>query len=141
MDFTITPFTIEAYDKVFALWRSGEGIGLSQADSRSNIQLYLERNPGMSFIARVDDDVVGAILAGHDGRRGYIHHLAVDQVHRKKGIARELVERCLAVLRNQGIVKCHLFIFNTNSEGLRFWNTIGWQFRTELGVISKQITP
>jgi N-acetylglutamate synthase len=73
----INPFSLDAYDAVLALWRQCEGIGLSQADSRENIQRYLERNPGMSFIATFNGTVVGAVLCGHDGRRGYIHHLAV----------------------------------------------------------------
>ena len=139
MDYTITPFTIEAYEKVYALWRECDGIGLSRADSMANIQRYLKRNPGMSFIAETGDEVVGALLAGHDGRRGYIHHLAVDRAHRRKGIARKLVEKSLDALGSEGILKCHLFVFRDNPEGHRFWNAIGWRLRSDLGVISIEI--
>ena len=141
IDYTVTAFTIEFYEAVFALWEKSNGIGLSRADSLGNIAAYLDRNPGMSFIAKKGTDVVGAILAGHDGRRGYIHHLAVDQAHRRKGIARELVQRSTAALGDHGIQKCHLFIFNDNPDGLRFWSAIGWRYRSELGVLSMDIGP
>ena len=88
MNIAISPFTIELYDSVLALWQKCEGVGLSDADSREGIQSYLDRNPWMSFVATVDGSVVGAILAGHDGRRGYIHHLAVHPDHRRQGLAR-----------------------------------------------------
>ena len=141
MDFTLADFTIDTYDAVYALWEKCTGIALSRADSRSNIRRYLERNPGLSFVAKCGEDIAGAVLAGHDGRRGYIHHLAVDKDQRRKGIGRGLVEKSLTALRGEGIQKCHLFIFRTNQEGLRFWKAMGWQFRPELGIISTEITP
>jgi putative acetyltransferase len=137
-DYTVTTFTIESYEAVFALWAKSNGIGLSRADDLNNIALYLDRNPGMRFIAKKGDGG-GAILAGHDGRRGYIHHLAVDQTHRRKGIARELVRGSTAALGDHGIRKCHLFICKDNPDGLRFWSAIGWRYRSELGVLSKEI--
>ena len=79
MTFSISPLTIESYDAVLALWKQCEGVGLSDADSKEGIQRYLDRNPGMSFVATASGVVVGAVLAGHDGRRGYVHHLAVHQ--------------------------------------------------------------
>ncbi|MBN1381498.1 MAG: GNAT family N-acetyltransferase [Deltaproteobacteria bacterium] len=139
MKVTISPFGIETYDEVFALWRQCDGIGLSDADSRDNIRAYLERNPGLSFIATVDGAVVGAILAGHDGRRGYIHHLAVHPKFRRRGIARQLVDRCLKLLTASDIGKCHIFIFNKNADGLAFWTSVGWLWREDISVMSKNI--
>ena len=81
---------------VVELWCSAEGIGLSSADSRPEIEHYLERNPGMSFVARDDGQIVGAALCGHDGRRGYLHHLAVAQSHRRRGIGTALAPGLLA---------------------------------------------
>ena len=136
----ISTFTIDAYDQVIALWQQAEGVGLSSADSRESIQAYLERNPGMSFIAEQDGTLVGAVLSGHDGRRGYIHHLAVHPNYRWQGIGRKLVDRCLATLQEVGIQKCHLFIFNENVDGICFWESVGWTRRVDIGVMSKNIT-
>ncbi|RJQ60867.1 MAG: GNAT family N-acetyltransferase [Desulfobacteraceae bacterium] len=141
MDIDIAPFDIELYDDVFTLWQQCEGVGLSDADSRPNIQLYLERNPGMSFVALFEGKIVGVVLAGHDGRRGYIHHLAVHPGYRRKGLARRLVGCCLSVLAVSGIQKCHLFIFNDNHNGIEFWKSTGWTYRSEISVVSKNIEP
>ncbi len=140
MSITFSEFTIEAYAQVFSLWQRCEGIGLSQADSKGNIQHYLERNPGLSRIARNGNAVVGTILCGHDGRRGYVHHLAVSPEFRRQGIGRRLVEDSLGALKAVGIEKCHLFIFSDNIDGRRFWQHISWTFRTDIAVISKIIT-
>jgi N-acetylglutamate synthase len=139
MDTEVTTFKINSYDEVLALWQECEGIGLSHADSRDSIQAYLNRNPGMSFIATADGKVVGAILAGHDGRRGYIHHLAVHPSCRRNGLGRKLVEHAISVIRSAGIQKVHIFIFNTNAEGIAFWKSVGWTPRNDIGVISKII--
>ena len=137
MNFQILQFEIWAYDDVYALWRRCEGVGLSNADSREAIQAYLDRNPGMSFVARADGSIVGAILGGHDGRRGYIHHLAVIANWRRRGIARQLVEKCLHALKESGIQKTHIFIFNDNANGIAFWKSVGWIHRSDISVISK----
>ena len=139
MAMTISVFTIDDYDSVITLWQQTEGVGLSSADSRESIQAYLERNPGMSFIAVEDGILVGAVLSGHDGRRGYIHHLSVHPNYRGRGIGRQLVDRCLAALQAVGIQKCHLFIFHQNHNGIGFWQSLGWTRRSDIGVMSKNI--
>ena len=130
---------IEFYDQVVELWRQCEGIGLSNADSLENISAYIERNPGMSFVATADGEVIGAVLSGHDGRRGYIHHLGVRPDWRNLGVAHQLVEKCLTALEAAGIQKCHLFIFTDNEEGMAFWRAIGWTPREELKIVSKNL--
>ena len=139
MSVTISPFTIDSYDQVLALWQQTEGVGLSSADSRDGIQFYFERNPGMSFLAEVEGTLVGAVLCGHDGRRGYIHHLAVHPDYRCQGIGRQLVDRCLSALQAVGIQKCHLFIYNDNVDGILFWKNIGWTKRADISIVSKVI--
>jgi N-acetylglutamate synthase len=136
---TMNPFTMNEYEAVLALWRQCEGVGLSRADEREGIAAYLARNPGMSFVAWEGDVLLGAALCGHDGRRGFIHHMAVHPDHRRKGIGRELTERCLAALREIGIDKCHLFIFTDNKPGIAFWQAEGWQYRTDIAVMSKMV--
>jgi len=135
----IFPFNIESYENVFALWKRCEGVGLSDADTLQSIQAYLDRNPGMSFIAKAGGSIVGSILGGHDGRRGYIHHLAVDTTWRRQGVARRLVETCIHALEEAGIQKAHIFIFNSNANGIAFWKSIGWTHRSDISVMSKII--
>jgi putative acetyltransferase len=137
MSTVIREMTIADYDIVYRLWENSEGIGLSDADSKEGIKRFLERNPGLSFVAFDGEQIVGAALCGHDGRRGYIHHLAVAQSHRRKGIGKSLVGRCMFALMQIGIAKCHLFVFDNNQESIKFWRKIGWTERVELMMMSQ----
>jgi ribosomal protein S18 acetylase RimI-like enzyme len=139
MQMDIFEFAITDYQNVISLWKSCEGIGLSSADSKDSLEAYLKRNPGMSFVAISQNEIIGAVLCGHDGRRGYLHHLAVHPDYRKQGIGRSLVAKCVTALQMIGIQKCHLFIFGRNIEGIRFWEKIGWIRREDIGVVSREI--
>ena len=114
------------------MWRRTEGVGLNESDTRRAIAAFLRRNPKLSFVAEKDGRIIGAVLCGHDGRRGYLHHLAVSKRHRRRGIGRLLVDTCLAKLRKAGISKCNIFIFANNAAGMKFWAHTGWSLRTEL---------
>ena len=120
-----------------ALWGETEHIGLSSADDPQSLAYFLARNPGCSFIVREDSRMIGACLCGHDGRRGYIHHLAVALAYRRTRLASQLLSRCLAALRDAGIQKCHAFVFHTNPNGDLFWTPQGWERRDDLRVYSK----
>jgi ribosomal protein S18 acetylase RimI-like enzyme len=125
---------------VLALWRRTEGIGLSESDTVSALASFLARNPDLSAIALDPGElVVGAVLCGHDGRRGYLHHLAVDVAHRERGIARTLVERCMACLQILGILKCNIFLFRDNGPGAEFWQHSGWSARDDLRVLQRAV--
>ncbi len=139
MSLTLREFTIADYEAAYALWQSMEGIGLSEADEKKNIAQYLARNPGLSFVAEEDGMLVGALLGGSDGRRGFLNHLAVALSHRRAGIGRDLVERSLAALAGLGLRKCHIFVLARNRAGRRFWKKIGWQERTTLLVMSQDV--
>ncbi|WP_425057864.1 Acetyltransferase YpeA [Sporomusa carbonis] len=127
------------YEKVMNLWSTTEGIGLSDADTKANIEMFLNRNSGLSCVAELGEHIVGAVLCGHDGRRGYFHHLAVNTVYRGRGIARQLIGYCLSRLKEQGISKCHLFVFTNHQRGIAFWSHMGFYKRTDLNVFSKDI--
>src|SRR5262245_13255251 len=126
---------------VCRLWRKSEGIGLNESDTRANIAIYLKRNPQMSFVARKGRTIVGAVLCGHDGRRGYLHHLAVAKNHRRIGIGKNLVETSFAALARVGITRCNIYLFNSNADGEAFWLHNGWAKRSDLQMLQKVVTP
>lgn len=139
MSVVIREMTIGDYDEVLGLWRTSEGVGLSDTDSEEGVARFLERNPGLSFVACDGEHLVGAVLCGHDGRRGYIHHLAVSKSHHRQGLGRALVEQCLSTLRRGGIGKCHIFVFGDNQDTITFWRNIGWTQRVELIMMSRYV--
>jgi ribosomal protein S18 acetylase RimI-like enzyme len=130
--FQIHPMTIDDHDAVIQLMKATPGVSLRDADSRESTLRYLERNPGLSFIAEVGGVVVGCLMAGHDGRRGYLQHLLVLPEHRRKGIANALVEQCLARLEGLGIKKSHIDVLKTNSAAATYWGKQGWKLRTDI---------
>jgi len=124
------------YDEVLALWQAAEGVGLhpDECDSREGVARYLSRNCGMCFVARDTAELIGAVLCGTDGRRGYLNHLAVAEGYRRRGIGTALVRRCLAALKRMGIPKCNLFVFTANDAAMEFWRKLGWRSYDEFGV-------
>ena len=122
----------EDYDRVYALWMSCKNMGFNNLDdSRQGIEKYLKRNPSTCFVAEQDDAIVGVILAGHDGRRGFIHHMAVAEDCRRQGIATDLLGQALAALKEEGINKAALLVFNRNEAGNAFWERQGFTARDQ----------
>jgi ribosomal protein S18 acetylase RimI-like enzyme len=129
----IRAMTIEDYDEVKALWMTIHGFGIrSVDDSREGVELFLKRNPGMSVVAIEDDHVVGAILCGHDGRRGCLYHVCVDEKYRMHGIGKAMVVHCMNALKAEKINKVSLIAFTKNDIGNAFWHCIGWTERDDL---------
>lgn len=146
---------------VLALWRRVDGVGLNESDTPECLADYLRRNPQLSRVAHVKrrpiaadavavetssageptGELVAAVLCGHDGRRGYLHHLAVDAAWRRRGIARTMIRQCLADLAAAGITRCNLFLFTDNDEGQSFWQALGWRPRTELCLMQRPTAP
>ena len=139
--FTLKPMTIADYDAVYALWLSCAGMGLNNLDdSYEGIERFLKRNPTTCFIAVDDNTVIGVIMAGHDGRRGFIYHTAVDPNRRKEGIGKALVDAAMEALKAEGIHKAALVVFDRNETGNAFWEKIGFTKRTDLVYRNKNIT-
>ena len=130
---------IDDYNQMIELWKCTAGIGLSDADSKSYIGEFLKRNPGLSFVCVKDRKIVGTVLCGHDSRRGYIYHLAVDKIFRKQGIGKALMAQSLERLRKQGVTKCHLFLYNDNESAIQFYEKTGWKRRDNLLIYSKDL--
>jgi ribosomal protein S18 acetylase RimI-like enzyme len=116
----------EDYDSVIALWSVTDGVELTDSDEKGPMQVFLERNPGLSFVACCGAELVGAVLCSQDGRRGYMHHLAVREEFRRHGIGSALVQECLLRLRQVGIRKCNIFIVPGNQEAITFWQHNGF---------------
>lgn len=124
---------LDDYDNVYALWLSCPGMRLNDLDdSREGIAKYLARNPDTCFVAEERGEIVGAILTGHDGRRGYISHTAVSPAHQRQGIGRQLVEAALEALEQEGIHKVCLVAFADNEQGNAFWEKMGFTQRPDL---------
>jgi N-acetylglutamate synthase len=130
------------YAAVAALWRRTEGVAQNESDTEPAIAAFLRHNPGMSSVAvAASGALVGAVLCGSDGRRGYLHHLAVERAERRRGVAALLVARCFAELERAGVAKCNLFLFDDNAGGAAFWEHNGWLARSDLVVYQKGVLP
>lgn len=129
----IRKLTLDDYEKVYDLWLSCEGMGLnSPDDSRDGMDKFLKRNPDTCFAAEDGQSIVGVIMAGSDGRRGYIYHTAVAPNCRNRGIGTELVNTVLASLQRMGINKAALVVFDRNKGGNEFWERQGFTVRNDL---------
>lgn len=130
---------IDDYDEALNLWKNTSGMGISDADSREKILGFLKRNKGMSYCYISEGKIVGTVLCGHDGRRGYIYHAAVADEYRGKGIGKALVSESFRKLKEEGIEKCHLFVYTDNEPGKLFWSATGWIKREDIYVYTKSI--
>ena len=138
---TIRLMTIADYESVYALWLSCRGMGLNGTDdSREGIARFLARNPDTCFVAAEDGRIVGVIMAGHDGRRGYIYHTAVDESMRGRGVGRALVNAALDALKACGITKAALVAFERNETGNAFWERMGFSERQDLVYRNRSLT-
>lgn len=136
----IRTMNIEDYENVYNLWMHTEGMGLNTTDdSREGIAKYLLRNPNTCFVAEDNGELVGIIMSGHDGRRGFIHHTAVKTEYRGRGIGKKLVDSALAALETEGIHKVALVTFEKNISGNIFWEKAGFTVRNDLVYRNKNI--
>lgn len=129
----IRMMTIEDYEGVYALWMSIKGFAMrSIDDSKEGVERFLARNPETSVVALEDGKVVGAILCGHDGRRGCMYHVCVHTDYRMRGIGKAMVVFAMEALKREKISKVSLIAFTKNDVGNAFWNRIGWTKREDL---------
>ena len=130
----------EDYEEILDLWLNTPGMGLNESDdSKEGITAYLKRNPNTCFVARKGARIVGVILSGHDGRRGFIHHTAVAVSERKQGIGSALVNAALKSLKQEGIKKVALVVFRNNETGDAFWEKQGFSIREDLNYRNKAL--
>ena len=124
---TTREFVIGDYDDAIALWSGLEGIEICEGDSREEMMEYLRRNPGLSRVAEADGKIVGVALCGHDGRRGWIYHLAVATSHRRRKVGQHLLDACVNGLRAAGLKRAIILVAGDNPAGHEFWLRNGWE--------------
>jgi ribosomal protein S18 acetylase RimI-like enzyme len=140
MSVKIRAMKISDYENVYRLWLDTPGMGLNDVDdSRAGVSKYLKRNPNTCFVAEDGGGIIGVILCGHDGRRGYIYHAAVKVSERKKGVGTALVENAMNALEKEGISKTALVVFTKNGIGNDFWERRGFTARNDLAYRDKSI--
>ncbi|TFH06126.1 MAG: GNAT family N-acetyltransferase [Spirochaetales bacterium] len=127
------------YPNARSLWEDSPGVGLSTADEQFPLTEYLGRNPGFSLCAECGGHLIGTVLGGHDGRRGYLYHVAVATVWQGQGVGRRLVEMALESLQAAGITKAHIMVYSHNEKGRRFWERLGWKLRDEIALYSCEL--
>lgn len=136
----IRPFAASDIERALKLWSGIEGLGLTESDTEEAIDLFLKRNPGFSAIATtMAGEVVGAVLCGHNGRAGFLYHLAVAVSHRGRRIGTRLVDFCLAKLAEATIPRCNIFVYTANYSGNQFWLRSGWNDPTTWKVLQKHV--
>jgi ribosomal protein S18 acetylase RimI-like enzyme len=133
---------MDDYEEVYALWMSIHGFGIrSMDDAKEGVERFIRRNPTTSMVAVLDGQIIGAILCGHDGRRGCLYHVCVREAYRKHGIGQKLVLACLDALRKEQINKVNLIAFQSNEVGNRFWQGLGWDFRSDVNYYECILNP
>lgn len=131
--YEIRVMTIEDYPQVYDLWMGIHGFGIrSIDDSKEGVERFLKRNPTTSMVAVANNKIVGAILCGHDGRRGCFYHVCVHEDYRKHGIGKSMAVACMRALQEEHINKVSLIAFKSNTVGNHFWKGAGWTFREDL---------
>ncbi len=124
---TTREFAMEDYDSAIALWTGVEGVEICEGDSREEVTEYLKRNPGLSRVAEAAGRLVGVAMCGHDGRRGWIYHLAVAPEYRGRNLGRRLLDDCVDGLRKAGLKRAIILVAGDNPAGHEFWLRNGWE--------------
>ena len=136
----IRTFIMDDYDQVYQLWNRTPGVGLrSIDDSREGIAKFFRRNPATNFVAEEGGKIIGIALGGHDGRRGYLYHVCVEEVSRRRSIGRQLVENVIVAMKKEQITKLSLVCFSRNKTGDDFWGRLGWTKRSDLNYYTVSI--
>jgi ribosomal protein S18 acetylase RimI-like enzyme len=132
----------EDYGTVYALWKASPGVGLrSLDDTEGGLKKFLDRNPGCAFVAEQDGELAGAVLGGHDGRRGYIYHIAVKENLRGAGIGKALIKAVESAMAQAGINKIGLVALRANIGANRFWKALDYNVREDLAYRDKSLNP
>ena len=136
----IREMILSDHPSLIELFSVTPGVTIREADSKEATAKYLKRNPGLNFVAIDGTELVGCVMCGHDGRRGYLQHLVVSEKYRNKGLGQKLYLKCIASLSFIAIEKTHIFVFKTNDLANEFWSKRGWQFRDDINMYSYNVS-
>ena len=131
----IEKFSIKFYKKVIELWRRA-GISVGSTDTKEELERMLQRNPDLFLIGKIDDNIISVVMGGFDGRRGYVHHLAVDPEYQKKGYGKKIMQELIKRFLELKVHKVHLFIEKYNKDTINFYKNLGWDKRDDLIMMS-----
>ncbi|MFX0031532.1 MAG: GNAT family N-acetyltransferase [Candidatus Hodarchaeota archaeon] len=131
----IEKFTIENYENIVQLWKKVD-LSITSSDSKEEIERMIKKNPNLSLISKIGGKIVGVVMGGFDGRRGYVHHLAIDPKYQKKGFGRKLMDELMERFRQKKVHKVHLFIEKRNKDVITFYQKLGWEMRNDLVMMS-----
>ncbi len=131
----IEKFSLKFYEEIIELWRKA-GISVGSTDTKEELKKILERNPQLFLVGKLDDIIISVVIGGFDGRRGYVHHLAVDPEHQKKGYGKLIMSKLMDEFLKLRVHKVHLFIEKYNKEVVEFYQNLGWEIRDDLIMMS-----
>jgi ribosomal protein S18 acetylase RimI-like enzyme len=131
----IENFSIELYDEVIEIWRK-TGLSVGSSDTKEEVNRMLQRNPNLFLIGKIDDIIMGTVVGAFDGRRGYVHHLAIEPKFQKKGFGRIMMNELMKRFNEMGVHKVHLFIEKYNKQVVGFYQRLGWEIRDDLIMMS-----
>jgi ribosomal protein S18 acetylase RimI-like enzyme len=131
----ITQFSLDMYDEVYRLWKDS-GLSLGDSDTKEQVERVREMNPDLFLVGIEEQKIIAVVVGAFDGRRGYVHHLAVDSRYRRKGYGRKMMEELHKLFLEKNIIKVHLFIEVENEGVIEFYKKIGWHVRDDLEMMS-----
>ena len=131
----IEKYSMKSYAEVITLWRKA-GISVGSSDTMEELKKMYQRNPQLFLIGKINKKVVGVVMGGFDGRRGYLHHLAIDPDYQKRGYGKIMMDALVGKFRKMGVHKIHLFIEKYNKEVVKFYSNSGWEIRDDLIMMS-----
>jgi ribosomal protein S18 acetylase RimI-like enzyme len=119
-----------------ALWTLCDGVAVRMWEDATALERLIDRNPSMSWAAEYMGRLVGTVLCGHDGWRGWLYHVAVDPAWRRRGIATALVSRAQAELAKANVRRVHALMLSGKRDAMQFWAAAGWRLREDLSLVS-----
>jgi len=131
----IEDFSMDSYEMIIKLWKKA-GISVGSTDTKEEIERMLKRNPRLLLVGKLDEKLISVVIGGFDGRRGYVHHLAVDPDYQKKGFGKIIMDELIARFHKMGVHKLHLFIEKYNKKVVEFYINLGWEIRDDLIMMS-----
>lgn len=131
----IENFSLQFYEDVVEIWKK-TGISVTSSDTKDGLKIMLDRNPDLCLIAKIDEKIIGVIMGGFDGRRGYVHHLAIDPEYQRKGYGKSLMDELTERFQKKRVHKVHLFIEKHNKDVINFYRKLGWEIRNDLVMMS-----